>query len=90
LPEYRDLQYLQRTGRASQCEIEMTNRKIISFVIAVEKGAAEEYCKVCGSWKLGTIGIGIDLVEEKIRDKFPDISLFRIDSDTTPDEKVDS
>jgi primosomal protein N' len=53
-----------------------------------ERRSAEEYCKVCGSWKLGTIGIGIDLVEEKIRDKFPDISLFRIDSDTTPDEKA--
>jgi primosomal protein N' len=52
-----------------------------------ERRSAEEYCKYCGSWKLGTIGIGIDLVEEKIRDKFPDISLFRIDSDTTPDEK---
>jgi primosomal protein N' len=53
-----------------------------------ERRSAEEYCKVCGSWKLGTIGIGIDLVEEKIRDKYPDISLFRIDSDTTPDEKA--
>ncbi len=53
-----------------------------------ERRSAEEYCKVCGSWKLGTIGIGIDLVEQKIRDKFPDISLFRIDSDATPDEKA--
>lgn len=52
-----------------------------------ERRSAEEYCKVCGSWKLGTIGIGIDLVEEKIRDKFPDISLIRIDSDMTPDER---
>ncbi len=53
-----------------------------------ERRSAEEYCKVCNSWKLGTIGIGIDLVEDKIRDKFPDISLIRIDSDTTPDEKA--
>jgi primosomal protein N' len=66
----------------------MTNPKtIFSVTAAVSAGSAEEYCKVCGSWKLGTIGIGIDLVEEKIRDKYPDISLFRIDSDATPDEK---
>lgn len=53
-----------------------------------ERRSADETCAYCGSWKLGTIGIGIDLVEQKIRDKFPDISLFRIDSDTTPDEKA--
>lgn len=53
-----------------------------------ERRSTEEYCKVCGSWKLGVIGIGIDLVEEKIKDKFPDIALFKIDSDTTPDEKA--
>ncbi len=52
-----------------------------------ERRSTEEYCKHCGSWKLGVIGIGIDLVEEKIRDKFPGIALFKIDSDSTPDEK---
>lgn len=52
-----------------------------------ERRSTEEYCKICGSWKLGVIGIGIDLVEEKIRDKFPDVTLFKIDSDATPDEK---
>ncbi len=52
-----------------------------------ERRSTEEYCKVCGSWKLGAIGIGIDLVEKKIRDKFPDISLFRIDSDTVKNDK---
>ncbi len=52
-----------------------------------ERRSTEEYCKTCGSWKLGVVGIGIDLVEEKIRDKFPDITLFRIDSDTVKDDK---
>jgi len=52
-----------------------------------ERRSTEEFCKVCGSWKLGVIGIGIDLVEEKIKDKYPIVSLFKIDSDATPDEK---
>lgn len=52
-----------------------------------ERRSAEEYCKVCGSWKLGTVGIGIDLVHEKIKDKFPEVTIFRIDTDTTPTEK---
>lgn len=53
-----------------------------------ERRTAEEYCKVCGSWKLGTVGIGIDLVEEKIRDKFKEVKIWRIDSDTAKTEKV--
>jgi primosomal protein N' (replication factor Y) (superfamily II helicase) len=48
-----------------------------------ERRSAEEYCKVCGSWKLTTIGIGIDLIREKIKEKFPDINVFKIDSDST-------
>ncbi len=52
-----------------------------------ERRSTEEYCKVCGSWNLGSIGIGIDLVEEKIKSKFPDVSLFRIDSDTITTDK---
>src|ERR1035437_2906943 len=49
--------------------------------------SSEEYCKICGSWKLGTVGIGIDLVADKIRDKFPGQKVFQIDSDTTKTEK---
>ncbi|HEY4504101.1 MAG TPA: hypothetical protein VJJ28_03285 [Candidatus Paceibacterota bacterium] len=52
-----------------------------------ERRSSEEYCKACGSWKLQTLGIGIDLVEEVIKNKFPGISLFRIDSDTIHDDK---
>ncbi len=53
-----------------------------------ERRSTEEYCKVCGSWKLGVVGIGIDLVEEKIKDKFPEVSVYRIDSDTVKTDKV--
>lgn len=53
-----------------------------------ERRSTEEYCKICGSWRLGVVGIGIDMVEEKIKDSFPDVSLFKIDSDSTPNDKV--
>ncbi len=52
-----------------------------------ERRSAEETCKVCDSWKLVTVGIGIDLVEQKIRDSFPDVALFKIDSDSVKNEK---
>jgi primosomal protein N' (replication factor Y) len=47
---------------------------------------AAENCKTCGGWRLTAIGIGIDLVAEKIHEKFPDIVVSRIDSDTTKTE----
>ncbi len=53
-----------------------------------ERRSSEEYCKVCSSWKLGTVGIGINLVAEKIKDKFPDIKLFILDSDTAKTDKA--
>ncbi len=52
-----------------------------------ERRSTEEYCKVCNSWKLGVVGIGIDLVVQKIKDKFPDIIVFQLDSDTAKSEK---
>ena len=52
-----------------------------------ERRSTEEYCKTCGSWKLGVVGIGIDLVVQKIKDKFPDIAVFKIDSDIAKEEK---
>ncbi len=52
-----------------------------------ERRSTEEYCKNCGSWKLGTVGIGIDLVEKKIADLFPGIKIFQLDSDSAPTPK---
>ncbi|MES3031119.1 MAG: primosomal protein N' [Patescibacteria group bacterium] len=52
-----------------------------------ERRSAEEYCKHCQSWKLITLGIGIDMVEEKIREMFPNILVFKIDTDATPTDK---
>lgn len=53
-----------------------------------ERRSTEEVCKVCGSWKLGTVGIGIDLIADKIKDRFPELKVFRIDADTTKTEKA--
>ena len=52
-----------------------------------ERRSTEEYCKTCGSWKLATVGIGIDLVRKKIADSFPGIKVFQLDSDNTPTSK---
>jgi primosomal protein N' (replication factor Y) len=53
-----------------------------------DRRSSEEYCKNCQSWKLGTVGIGINLVAEKIKDKFPDVKTFIIDSDTAKTDKA--
>ena len=52
-----------------------------------DRRSTEEYCRVCGSWKLGVVGIGIDLVVQKIKDKFPDMTVFKIDHDVAKEEK---
>jgi primosomal protein N' len=52
-----------------------------------ERRSTEEYCKNCGSWKLGTVGIGIDLARKKIADLFPGIKIFQLDSDNAPTPK---
>ncbi len=44
-------------------------------------------CKHCDSWRLQTLGIGIETVEVEIRKKFPDITVFRIDKDSVSTEK---
>lgn len=53
-----------------------------------ERRPSEEYCKTCSSWKLGTVGIGITLVIDKIKDKFPDIKIFVLDTDAVKTEKA--
>ncbi len=44
---------------------------------------ADERCRTCGSWKLQTLGIGSELVEEIVREIFPDAPIFVIDKDKT-------
>lgn len=48
-----------------------------------EVRSANERCRACGGWKLVALGAGIQLVEEQLKERFPDHSFFRVDSDVT-------
>ena len=52
-----------------------------------EVRSANERCKGCGGWKLVALGAGIQLVEEQLKERFPEYSFFRIDSDITNTHK---
>ncbi len=41
---------------------------------------AGEKCVHCNSWKLKMLGIGVETVAEKIKQEFPDLNLFILDS----------
>ncbi len=44
--------------------------------------ADQAFCKNCGSWNLMPLGIGIERVEEELRQTFPEARLLRIDQDS--------
>lgn len=48
-----------------------------------ERRTADENCVVCGGWRLTPLGIGIERVETDIRERFPDMDIFKIDADST-------
>jgi primosomal protein N' (replication factor Y) len=48
---------------------------------------ANERCKTCTSWKLISLGIGIELVEKSLKEMFPDVKCFKIDRDTVKTHK---
>lgn len=52
-----------------------------------ERRSADEVCSFCGSWRLTPLGIGIDKVMEEIKNRFPSIDIFKIDADSTKNEK---
>ncbi len=49
-----------------------------------ERRSAKELCVNCGGWRLTTLGIGSELVEEKLKERYPNANIFRIDADKTP------
>ncbi len=49
--------------------------------------SALEGCKNCTSWKLTTLGIGIDTVAEEIKRLYPKREVFKIDRDTVSTDK---
>jgi primosomal protein N' (replication factor Y) len=52
-----------------------------------EHRSAMEKCRECQSWRLSAYGIGIEAVEEEIKQKFPNIKIFKIDSDSASTHK---
>ncbi|HHT78673.1 MAG TPA: primosomal protein N', partial [Actinobacteria bacterium] len=47
----------------------------------------KKICPQCGSKRVMMLGTGIQKVEEKIRKRFPDVSVVRMDSDVTSKKK---
>ncbi len=47
----------------------------------------EERCRVCTSWKLVPLGIGVDRVVSEIKEKFPTTTLFVMDRDSVKNQK---
>ena len=45
---------------------------------------AETKCPVCQSWKLISLGIGTERVEEELKEKIPGLKIFRMDRASTP------
>lgn len=52
-----------------------------------ERRDAHERCKKCDSWRLNTLGIGSELVEQEIKKVFPETNVIRLDSDTATSHK---
>lgn len=52
-----------------------------------EHRSAMEKCQNCQSWRLSTFGIGIENIEEELKKQFPDIKIFKIDSDSVSTHK---
>jgi len=52
-----------------------------------EERSSAERCINCDSWKLRTLGIGIELVEKEIKKKFAKAKVFRLDKDSATTEK---
>ena len=53
-----------------------------------ERRSALEKCANCGGWNLTALGIGMEKVYEELSGKFPEIKIFKIDSDNSPTHKI--
>lgn len=52
-----------------------------------EKTRSKDRCRGCGSWRLATLGIGSERVEEVVAKLFPHATVLRLDKDTTSKKK---
>ncbi len=78
---------LHENKKAKQTEKELQeSRYFLCHHCGAQRGALET-CKKCGSWKLTTLGIGIDTVSSEVRKLFPNKKIFTIDRDTVTTDK---
>lgn len=47
-----------------------------------------EKCPYCQSWRLQTLGVGVQKISEDILKKFPDAKIFKMDSDSIKTPKI--
>ena len=52
-----------------------------------EKMETSVRCGVCTSWKLTTLGIGTQLVEEDLAERFPSLKIVRLDRESAKDRR---
>ena len=62
-------------------------KRFLSCNLCNKKREVDKKCRVCNSWRLDAFGIGIDLIEKKIKEEYKDIPLFKIDSDSVKTHK---
>ncbi len=62
------------------------NRFFLCHHCGTEESALQA-CAHCGSWKLITLGIGIEGVEDEIKKLFPKRQIFRLDRDNATTDK---
>ncbi|HOK35347.1 MAG TPA: primosomal protein N' [Candidatus Pacearchaeota archaeon] len=62
------------------------NPKLVCHYCGFER-PVPEYCENCNSWRLTTLGIGVEKVEEEIKKQFPKAKVFRLDREISPKEK---
>lgn len=64
--------------------------KKIKFIChkCLTETSVSEKCPYCQSWRLQTLGAGVQKVEEEILKKFPNAKIFRIDSDSVKNKKA--
>ncbi len=64
-----------------------TGRNFFMCHICGTRRSADEVCRTCGGWRLNSLGIGLDRVEQEIHAKYPGIDIFKIDADITKTDK---
>ena len=52
-----------------------------------ERRSSSEKCKNCDSWRLNTLGIGVERIEKELEENYPSVKVFRLDKDSADSHK---